>query len=305
LRRQRIGELLGFDLGADENDDAVGVLGFQNARQCFALGHAADAPVALADGRRGGGAHLDGDFLGILHVALGDALDRSGHGGREQRDLARRRGLLQHPLHIVNEAHAQHLVGFVQDQALQVGEIQRALAHMVHHPAGGADHHLNALPERAQLLAVALSAIDGQRTEADHVGGIALEGRSDLERQFASGHQHQSLYSRRLQIEPRQQGQGEGRGLARAGLRLTQHILAGQYMGNDAGLNGGWGFVTQFIHCFEDGLGQAEFIEQGLGIGGVGCHQKNHRKLWSGNQARDQLPTASTECGGGRIRVAP
>jgi hypothetical protein len=52
---------------------------------------------------------------------------------------------LQHPLDVVDEAHAQHLVGLVQHQGLQQRiEVEGALAHVVHDPARGAHHHLGA-----------------------------------------------------------------------------------------------------------------------------------------------------------------
>jgi hypothetical protein len=42
------------------------------------------------------------------------------HGRREQRDLAGWRCLLEHCLDIIDEAHAQHFVGLVEHQALEL-----------------------------------------------------------------------------------------------------------------------------------------------------------------------------------------
>ena len=61
------------------------------------------------------------------------AMRRIGAGmrGGEQRDLALRRRLLQDAFDGVDEAHAQHLVGLVQHQQRQAGELQGAAVHVI------------------------------------------------------------------------------------------------------------------------------------------------------------------------------
>src|SRR3990167_8616847 len=58
-----------------------------------------------------------------------------------------------------------------------------------------------------------------------------------------------------------QQGQGEGGGLAGAGLGTTEQIAPGQHGGNRLGLDGGGGFVTVLAHSLHDGRGQIQFFE--------------------------------------------
>ena len=164
-----LGQLLGGLLGAREDDHRVERFGLQDAGQRVELVHAAHPPVALADVRRGGGLGLDGDFDRVLQVALRDAADHRRHGRREQRDLAVRRRRLEHLLDVVDEAHAQHFVGFVQHQELQLGQVQRALVQVIDDAARGADHDVHAAAQGLQLRAVALAAVDRQHLEAGHV----------------------------------------------------------------------------------------------------------------------------------------
>jgi hypothetical protein len=51
-----------------------------------------------------------------------------------------RRSFLQHRLDVVDETHAQHLVGFVEHQRGQSGQIERAALEVIDHAARGADH---------------------------------------------------------------------------------------------------------------------------------------------------------------------
>ncbi len=123
------------------------------------------------------------------------------HGRREQRHLALGRRLLQHRLDVVDEAHAQHLVGFVEHQRAQRGQVERALVEVVDDAAGSADHDVHAAAQRLQLRAVALAAVDRQHVEAGQVRGVALEGLGDLDRQFARRCQHQRLRLGRLEVD--------------------------------------------------------------------------------------------------------
>ncbi len=97
---------------------------------------------ALADIRCIFPLYLNGDFNGFVEMFVRQFADRLGHGGGEKCGLAIFGGLLKNPLDILNEAHAQHFIGFVQHQGFHLIKLHVLLLYMVHHPAGCAYHNL-------------------------------------------------------------------------------------------------------------------------------------------------------------------
>ena len=69
-------------------------------------------------------------------------------------------------LDVLGEAHLEHLVGLVQDEVLEFGQVERALVEVVHDATGRADDDVHAAAQRGQLHAVALTAVDGQDVDA-------------------------------------------------------------------------------------------------------------------------------------------
>ena len=92
-------------------------------------------------------------------MAIGYAPYFRWHGGGEQGDLALRWRLLQNPFHIVDKAHAQHFVGFIQYQGSKLIELQGALSHMIHHPTGRAYYYMGAALQCANLAAIFLTTV--------------------------------------------------------------------------------------------------------------------------------------------------
>jgi hypothetical protein len=78
----------------------------------------------LLDHRRRLSLMLGGDALGIPEIALGDADDLGRHRRGEERYLTSFCGSLREDLlDVVNETHAQHLVGFVEDDEFDSVEV--------------------------------------------------------------------------------------------------------------------------------------------------------------------------------------
>ncbi len=231
--------------------------------------HATDEPVTLADVGRRGGLGGDRDFFGLLQVGLGDAPDRGRHGGREQRDLARFRGLLEYGLDIVDEAHAQHFIGLVEHQGGEFRQVQGAAFQMVDHPPRGAHHHVHAALERRQLRGIALAAVDRQHVEAGDLARVLLERLCHLDGQFARRRQDQGLRLLLVQLQARQDRQREGGSLAGAGLGLAQQVAAAQQGGNGGRLDRRRRLVTDFGDRGQDRGGQAEVGEKHCRFGFV------------------------------------
>ena len=172
------------------------------------------------------------DLGGIVQILARDAANLGGHGGREQHHLALLGQLAEHPFDVVDEAHPQHLIGLIEHQGAQAGEIEGALAHVVHHPSRGADHDLDAALEPGDLVAEVGAAVHGQHPQVGHFGGEGVEGFGHLDRQFPGGGKHQHLGGALVGVDRGEQGQGEGGRFTRTRLGLADQVAAQQELGN-------------------------------------------------------------------------
>src|SRR5450830_994834 len=190
---QFAGQLFRTQLGAGKDDHAVKHFRFQDAGQSVELVHARHQPVTLADvvgrARLGGNRH----FGWIDQVSGGDALDDGRHGGREQRRLMAFRCFFQDAFDVVDKAHAQHFIGFIEYQRFQLGQVERTLVQVIDDATRRTDDDMHAAAQGRQLRAIALTAVDRQHVEAGNVSGVHLERFGDLDGQFARRCQDQGL----------------------------------------------------------------------------------------------------------------
>ncbi len=114
--------------------------------------------------RRSGVADLDGDRIG--QDVVGKFVDVRRHGGREQQGLPFGGDLFQYPADIGEKTHVKHLVGFVQHQYFEVGEVDGALADVVQQTARAGHHDFNAVFERLNLRIDVDSTIHGDTLQS-------------------------------------------------------------------------------------------------------------------------------------------
>ena len=190
---QLVSQVLGCHLGAHEGDNAVELFHLEDAGQRVELVRAHDLQVPLAGVGAGGGLGLDRDLGRVVQVLLGHAADLARHGGREQRNLAVFRGLLEDLLNVLGEAHAEHLVGFVQDEVLQLGQVQGTLGDVVDDAARGTDNNLCTAAQASKLRAIGGATVDGEDREVIDVLGVRGEGLGNLERKLAGRSENQGL----------------------------------------------------------------------------------------------------------------
>ena len=199
------------------------------------------------------------------------------HGRGEQGDLPLLRRLLEDPFDIVDETHAQHLVGLVEHDVLERRELESALLDVVHDAAGCADHDVHAAAQAVELRRVALAAVDRHDVKAFEVRRVALKCFGNLNRQLARRHEHQRLRRLLLQVDARKDRQGEGGSLAGAGLRLADHVAPGEQVRDGCRLDRRRRFVADLIERFDhrfverkiaeirDGRGRAIGVQGSLG----------------------------------------
>ncbi len=132
--------------------------------------------VALRDVRGGRRLGLDGDLDRIVQVLLRDPANRAGHRCGEQGDLLVAGGVAEDALDVLLEPHLEHLVGLVENEVLEIGQIQGALFEMVDDTTRGTDDDVCAAAQARQLDAVALATVDRQDVESGDVRGVLAEG---------------------------------------------------------------------------------------------------------------------------------
>ena len=213
------------------------------------------------------------DLLRLAQEARGQAGDALGVGGREQQGLAIRRAAPGDEGDVVVETHVQHAVRLVQHQGVQRVELQAAALEVVHDASGRADHDVGAV-----LQAVALRAHRRAAAQRQHLD-VGLEARQaadllrDLVGQLAGGAQHHGLHGELAHVEPGEQRQAEGRGLATAGLGLGDEVVPGERQRQAGGLDRGHGAVVELAQGVQHGRGQGQAVEGQAGRGRGGWHQ--------------------------------
>ncbi len=238
-----VGDIGGGPLGPAEDHRQPAAVGLQDARDHLHLVQRVrteDVLLGVGDGgagvvRRGGS-----DVGRLAHVAAGEADDLARHGRREQQGLPLRRQHGDDLLDVRQEAEVEHLVGLVQDQRADPGEVQLLLAGQVEQTARGADDDVDALAQSLDLRLVGTAAVDGEHADvADLAGGLQVVG--DLGAQLAGRHHDQCLRGLGELLlggaagvdvgahdDPLDQRQAETERLAGAGLGLADDVVAGQ-----------------------------------------------------------------------------
>ncbi len=186
-------------------------------------------------------------------MALGDGTDRRRQGRREQYGLAGFRHGLEDEFEVVHEAQLEHLVGLVEHQTLNGGQQVVVTAQVIAQAAGGSDEYLGTHAQGLQLRPHGRAAVEGHDLHAGHLGGVGFAGGSDLQGQFTGRNQHQNLGFTTGRVELREQRQSKGCGLARTGLRLANHVVAGEDHRNGLRLDGRRLFVADGLDGGEDG----------------------------------------------------
>ena len=137
---------------------------------------------------------------------------------------------------VVDEAHVEHAIRFVEHDRLDVREIDMPLVHEVEKASGCCDQDIDTCAESLHLVVLADPAVDHGVLQRE-LATIGREAVENLHGEFASRAQHDrtrqatlSTLARGLRLadfgsgETVQDRQCEGTGLAGAGLRASQNV---------------------------------------------------------------------------------
>ena len=132
-----IGHIVGAKFGAGEDQHLTPVVQIDDVHQHFFFLAAPHWVYHLGNALHRGvaGRHLNA--LRILQKRGSQVANLIAEGGREEQALFVFGHQCQDFLHVVDEAHVEHAVGFVQDQNFNAGQIEQALALQVKQAAWG------------------------------------------------------------------------------------------------------------------------------------------------------------------------
>mmetsp|Transcript_1230 Transcript_1230/g.3414 ORF Transcript_1230/g.3414 Transcript_1230/m.3414 type:complete len:361 (+) Transcript_1230:963-2045(+) len=188
---QTLGQPVGIALGAGEDHGLVQLGRGQDGLQQLVLVVGVVGPVqALLDVLVRLGVRGDLDALGFLQQLLRQAADVAGEGGAEHHGLLGAGRVAGDDIDVVDEAHVQHAVGFVQHQHLDIAQHALAAGQVVQQAAGRGNQHLDAGLECGRLRLHVHTAEDDDGAQIG-VLGVLLDVVGDLVGQLARGRQHQ------------------------------------------------------------------------------------------------------------------
>jgi len=268
-----VGEFLHHVLRVAEDHAAGNVVIVEQPREGLELGAMWHLVGDLLDGRGAGGrpgAHAH--RLGIAGVAGDESADLGRERRREEHRLPLGRCGGEDLLDVFPKAHVEHPVGLVEHHHPDGGEGERAPGEVIDEPAGRAHEDVHAATELRELRLVGRAAVDGER--ADAAGGPRelphLAGH--LRGEFSGGHEDQDLRGAAGRVDPLDGRDAEGRRLARARLRLPDHVAARHDRRNRRRLHGRGGLEPHPADRLEHGGREAEGGEGDTAVrgGGVG-----------------------------------
>jgi hypothetical protein len=242
---------------AAENEDGIVIHALEQFEQQVSFLRVGNGIDDVLDGFRRRAARADLDGFGTVHRPLNERFDLRRNGGGKQRRVPRARAFFHDVPHVGQKSHVEHPVSFVEDEKLNLVQTQRALLQMIEQSSGRGDDSVGAGFQFVVLFSVTDAAEDDGGFQIGETRIIA-DGRFDLRGEFARRFENEHARTGRVRAELRENGQRERRGLAGAGLRTADDVLAGEDQRNGAQLDGRRLDVTHRLDAFENFLGKSE-----------------------------------------------
>ena len=163
--------------------------------------------------------------------------------------------------HVVDEAHVEHSVGLVEHNGLHPVEPHGAALHVVGQAARGRHNDLRLFLQRVDLLANGRAAVEAHHADAAHKNGQVAQLRRDLHGKLARRRHDDRLHLLAFGVNVLDDGNAEGKGLARSGGGLGDHVLPLAHRRDAARLHGGGPFDVFLFQCARHFRQQAKAVE--------------------------------------------
>ena len=299
-RAELAGEQVGVALGRGE-DDRLGdrVVDQAVAQQVELVVDVVDVDHVLVDRVVRGHLVLDLQPLRRVQQPVGELAHAVRQRGGEAHGLAVARQRLGDAEHLLGEAHVEHAVGLVEHQHLDAREVDAARVELVDQAARRSHEDLVRRREQAVLHRVGLAAGDAHGGGARDVLREVARGLGDLLRELAGGREHQharpAAAARLGREHARERRQHERGGLAGAGGRAGDQVIAREQQRDRAALDGRGLLDAELRQRGEQRGGQAEF-----GKGRVRGSHSTFLRFGSANR----VPARTRDHGGWRSAPA-
>ena len=113
------------------------------------------------------------------------------HGGREEERLPLFRQCFQYFFNVMNEAHVEHPVGFVEHEILDVPQVKVPLTDQVEQAARRGDQNIDT-PDQPLGLRILVDAAENHRVRQAGMAAIGGEALRDLNRQLPGWREHEA-----------------------------------------------------------------------------------------------------------------
>ena len=224
LLDQALDQAVGAVLGADEDQRAAALGIAQLGDQSLDLGRVLEVDEAVRDLALVGLDRLVDVAARLVRVGAGDLARRGLEGGGEEQRLAVVGRLGDDPVDGGLEAHVEHPVGLVDDQDPQLIEGEGPAIEQVLEPARGGDDDVGAGGLLGLLLEPDAAVDRGDRERPG--GGDVVQIVDDLQGELAGRGEDQRRGTAVVGLDALDQRDPEGEGLARAGGRLDEDVVA-------------------------------------------------------------------------------
>ena len=256
LHHERTGALL---RGA-EHHGKIRCLLVDGGTEAIELVPCTDGNDDLLDGSEGHCLSRETDVRGVGHEPLCQAHNALGHRCREECELIVLCHSAEQGLHILDEAHLQHLIRLVEDDLVYTAERKRSAPYVIEQTSRRTDDELRTA---AQLFLLALDirpAIDHNGANTKGLGerfGDAL----DLDGELARRCDDECLRRRALRLDAHKERQEISECLARPRLRLCDYVAPRAHGRDRLLLHGGRLCDALFLEECGQCLRDAELVE--------------------------------------------
>jgi len=184
-----------------------------------------DSDVVLSDTFKSKVFRLNENLCGVSHEMLGKLEDVLGKGSREKGDLDISGKVLENVLNLLLETSREHLIGFIEDEKLEVVSLHETSLHHVHNSSRGSNNDVDSSLENSNVFADNGSSNTGVDLDVGEFTN-RVNDVSNLHRKLTGGCDNKGLTVVGSSVNRLEDTDSECTSLTSSGLSLSNSVLA-------------------------------------------------------------------------------